>query len=64
MVPMTVNWGEAGALAGKGFGTVFIVLVILAVITWLMGFIFQRIKKRREEVESATAKVEETKPKG
>ena len=64
MIPMTVNWGEAGALAGKGFGTVFLVLIILAVVTWLIGFTFQRIKKRKEEVESTTAKVEETKPKG
>ena len=60
---MTVNWGVASALAGKGFGTVFIILIILAVATWLMGFIFQRIKKRKEKAEAATAKVEETKPK-
>ncbi len=63
MVPMIIDWGQAGALAGKGFGTVFIVLVILAVVTWLMGFIFQRIKKKKEAAKSAT-KVEEIKPKG
>ncbi len=63
MILMTINWGEAGALAGKGFGTVVIVLVILAVVTWLMGFIFQRIKKRGEKAKT-TAEVEETKPKG
>ncbi|MCD6567543.1 MAG: OadG family protein [Dehalococcoidia bacterium] len=52
-----VDWGTAGALAGKGFGTVFAVLVILAVVTWLMGFVAQRIKKSREEAALA-AKVE------
>ena len=47
MVQMTINWGEAGLLAGKGFGTVFLILIILAVATWLIGFLFQRIKRGR-----------------
>jgi len=63
MVLMAINWGEAGALAGKSFGTVFLVLIILAVVTWLIGFGFQRIKKRGEEAKT-TAEVEETKLKG
>ena len=63
MVPMAINWGEAAEIAGKSFGTVFLMLIILAIVTWLVGFIFQRIKKRGEEAK-ATAKVEETKPKG
>lgn len=54
-----VDWGTAGALAGKGFGTVFAVLVILALITWLMGFVSQRIKKSKEEAALA-AKVEKS----
>ncbi len=63
MIPMTINWGEAGALAGKGFGTVFLILIILAVATWLIGFVFQRIKKGKEEAETVT-EPKETKPKG
>jgi len=62
MVPMSVNWGEAILLAGRSFGSVFLILVILAVVTWLIGFVFQRIKKRQEKAKSAT-EVEETKAK-
>jgi Na+-transporting methylmalonyl-CoA/oxaloacetate decarboxylase gamma subunit len=54
MEPMAVDWGAAGLLAGRGFGTVFLVLVILAVVTWLIGFVFQRIKRKREKASSAT----------
>lgn len=53
MVPMTINWGEAGLLAGRGFGAVFLMLIIIAVVTWLVGFVFQRIKKRQEKAKSA-----------
>lgn len=62
MVPMSVNWGEALLIAGKSFGSVFLVLVILAVVTWLIGFVFQRIKRGQEKAKSAT-EVEETKAK-
>ena len=67
MLPMTINWGEASLLAGKGFGTVFLILIILAVVTWLIGFVFQRIKKEQEKAKSEAkveeGKVEETKTK-
>ena len=62
MMSMTVNCGEASLLAVKGFGTVFLVLIILAALTWLLGFIFQRVKGKREranpsaEVEKIRAK--------
>lgn len=62
MVPMTTNWVESALLAGKGFGTVFLVLIILAVVTWLVGLVFQRIKKGQEKAKSAT-EAEETKAK-
>jgi len=50
---MTTIWGEAGLVAGIGFGTVVLVLVILAVITWLIGLIFQRIKRGQEKAKAA-----------
>lgn len=53
MAPMTTIWGEAGRVAGIGFGTVFLVLVILAVITWLIGLIFQRVKRGQEKAQAA-----------
>lgn len=60
MAPMTTIWGEAGRVAGIGFGTVFLVLIILAVITWLIGLVFQRIKRGQEKAEAA-AETEEPK---
>jgi Na+-transporting methylmalonyl-CoA/oxaloacetate decarboxylase gamma subunit len=59
---MSANWGDALAIAGKSFGSVFLILVILAVATWLMGLVFQRIKKNKEKAKS-TPEVEGTKPK-
>lgn len=64
MIPMTIDWGMAATVAGKSFLTVFTVLVILAVVTWLIGFAVQRAKKRGAEAESGEVKQEETKPKG
>jgi Na+-transporting methylmalonyl-CoA/oxaloacetate decarboxylase gamma subunit len=53
MASMTTIWGEASLVAGIGFGTVFLVLIILAVITWLIGLIFQRIKRGQEKAKAA-----------
>jgi len=53
MAPMTTIWGEAGLVAGIGFGTVVLVLIILAVVTWLIGLIFQRIKRGQEKAKAA-----------
>ena len=62
MVPMTTNWAESALLAGKAFGVVFLVLIILAVITWLVGLVFQRVKKGQEKAKSI-AEAQETKTK-
>ncbi len=64
MILMTIDWGLAASIAGKSFATVFLVLIILAVVTWLIGLAFQRMKKRREEAKPGEVKPEETKPKG
>ncbi len=56
---MSVNWGEALLIAGKSFGSVFLILIILAVVTWLIGLVFQRIKRNKAKAISAT-EVEET----
>lgn len=63
MMQMSVNWGDAFMLAGKSFGTVFLVLVILAVVTWMIGLLFQRVKRQKAEANSA-AEVDNTKEKG
>ena len=62
MEPMSTNWGEALLIAGKGFGAVFLILIILAVVTWLLGLVFQRIKANRQKAEPP-AEAEQTKPK-
>jgi Na+-transporting methylmalonyl-CoA/oxaloacetate decarboxylase gamma subunit len=62
MEQMAANWSEALLIAGKSFGSVFLVLIILAVVTWLIGLAFQRSKRNREEAKS-TVELEETKTK-
>jgi Na+-transporting methylmalonyl-CoA/oxaloacetate decarboxylase gamma subunit len=57
-----VNWGEALLIAGKSFGSVFLVLVILAVVTWLIGLAFQRSRRSNDGIKPATD-LEETKTK-
>jgi Na+-transporting methylmalonyl-CoA/oxaloacetate decarboxylase gamma subunit len=44
---MVVDWIEAIKVAGLGFGTVFIVLVILWLATSGMGVISQRTQKKQ-----------------
>jgi Na+-transporting methylmalonyl-CoA/oxaloacetate decarboxylase gamma subunit len=62
MEPMAADWGAAGLLAGRGFGTVFLVLIILAVVTWLIGLVFQRIKRGQDKAKAAAeAEAAETK---
>ena len=34
---MGVDWGFAGQIGGAGFGMVFALLIILAVVIWLTG---------------------------
>ena len=34
---MAVDWGLAGQVGGAGFGMVFALLIILAVVIWLTG---------------------------
>jgi sodium pump decarboxylase gamma subunit len=53
MTPMTTIWGDALSLAGRGFGIVFLILIILAVVTWLIGLAFQRARKAQEKAKSA-----------
>ena len=45
---MTTDWAEAARVAGAGFGTVFIVLVLLWLVSLGSGKIFQRWGKKEE----------------
>jgi len=49
---MEIPWGEASQVGGISFGTVFLLLVILAVIIWLGGVVINRINSRKGETDS------------
>ena len=46
---MAIDWGFAGQIGGIGFGMVFAVLVILAVILWLVGLVMRKIDTGEED---------------
>ena len=44
-----VDWGLVAKIAGGGFGVTILVLIILAVVSWIVGLIIQRTAKPTEE---------------
>ncbi len=46
-----IDWGLAGTIAGAGIGMVAIVLVMLAVATWLMGVLIRKMESRHRAKE-------------
>jgi Na+-transporting methylmalonyl-CoA/oxaloacetate decarboxylase gamma subunit len=42
-----MDWGQAATIAGAGIGMVAVVLILLAVATWLMGVVVRRTERRR-----------------
>ena len=51
-----IDWGEAMKIAGGGFGMVFLILVILAISIWIVGYIVQKRAAAKSEKETATEK--------
>ena len=49
---MGVAWGQAFQIGGMGFGTVFLVLIILAGVIALVGLASRRIGRSRGEANS------------
>jgi len=49
---MEVPWGQAVQIAGVGFGTVFALLIILAIIIWLTGLVLGKISAGKSETNS------------
>lgn len=43
---MNYTWGQAWGVAGKGFGIVFIVLIILAVAVFVSGLVIKKIESK------------------
>ena len=46
---MAVDWGFAGLVGGVGFGMVFVLLVILAVVIWLTGVLENRVSNDKNK---------------
>jgi sodium pump decarboxylase gamma subunit len=51
-----IDWGEAIRIAGGGFGMVFLVLVILALVVWIVGLVSQRRAAAKSEPKSNAKK--------
>ena len=51
---MGVDWGFAGQVGGVGFGMVFALLVILAVVIWLTGIAVTKKSTANNETENET----------
>jgi len=51
---MEVDWGLAVQIGGMGFGTVFAVLIALAVVIWLTGLVISKVGSN--EVETSDKK--------
>ena len=43
------DWGIVARVAGGGFGTTIVVLVVLCVIAWVIGLILKRTTKTPPE---------------
>jgi Na+-transporting methylmalonyl-CoA/oxaloacetate decarboxylase gamma subunit len=41
-----IDWGLVAEIAGGGFGSTLLVLAILCIVIWLIGFVIQRRAKK------------------
>ena len=48
------DWAEVIRIMVTGFGAVFVIMMILAGITWLVGKVFQKYTNQTNEEESGT----------
>lgn len=44
-----IDWNLVAKVAGGGFGTTILVLVILSVIAWIVGLVMQKIQAKGQE---------------
>lgn len=43
------DWGFAGEVAGIGFGMVFLILTLLAIILWIVSKVIHRIETKLDK---------------
>ena len=48
------DWAEVIRIMVTGFAAVFVIMMILAGITWLVGKVFQKYANQKNEEESGT----------
>jgi Na+-transporting methylmalonyl-CoA/oxaloacetate decarboxylase gamma subunit len=47
-----IDWGLVAKIAGGGYGSTLLVLVILSIVIWLIGFVMRRRgRKANDESE-------------
>jgi len=49
---MGVPWGQAVQVGGVGFGMVFLLLVILAVVIWLTGLVLAKMSVGKSQADT------------
>jgi len=49
---MEIDWAQAWQVGGISFGLVFVVLAILAVVTWLLSLVLNRNSSGSDETET------------
>jgi Na+-transporting methylmalonyl-CoA/oxaloacetate decarboxylase gamma subunit len=49
---MEINWVEAWQISGIGFGLVFVILTILAVVTWLFSLLLNKNSNGNDQTEA------------
>ena len=48
---IAVDWGQAWQVGGIGFATVFVLLIILAVVIWLTGLVLGKISMGKSKTD-------------
>ena len=49
---MAIDWGFAGQIGGVGFGTVFIVLLLLAAAVWIVGLVTRKMASPEDDTNA------------
>jgi Na+-transporting methylmalonyl-CoA/oxaloacetate decarboxylase gamma subunit len=51
-----IEWGLVGEIAGGGYGLCILVLIILALVIWIIGWVVQKTAKTKTESQEASTK--------
>ncbi len=49
---MGIDWGFAGQVGAVGFGMVFFLLILLAVVIWLTGLILNKVSTDKNKTDT------------